>query len=376
MGRPVFIIHFQPLELYPPVMNLVNYIKSYDEDFSVIILSTHSTNPGIDTFKAGSKKISIIRPCKSGTALPAMIRYLNYIYFYACSLFLLMLRRPRAILYYETLSSYPAYLYKKYFSADIPLYIHYHEYTSPAEYMTGMKLVKYFNKKEKKLYHKAAWISHTNEERLSRFLADERLESGHNTFILPNYPSELWQHKPALLDDESIKIVYAGAVSMDTMYTESFANWVQSKNGKLLWDIYSNNITENARTFLGKINSPFIRLLNGVNYNELQKILPGYNVGVILYNGHIPNYVFNAPNKLFEYLACGLDVWHPGVMIGCLRYNTAGTYPAVISLDFTNPDSFDIDRLVARQGYPYKPSEYFYENIYPGLVQKMVNSAG
>jgi hypothetical protein len=29
-----------------------------------------------------------------------------------------------------------------------------------------------------------------------------------------------------------------------------------------------------------------------------------------LYKGHIPNYIYNVPNKVYEYLACGLQVWY------------------------------------------------------------------
>ena len=374
MGRPVFIIHFQPLELYPPVMNLLNSFGTFREGGSFVVLSTHSTRKAVSNFEPGNKKIKIIRLGKTGSALPVVIRYLNYIYFYASSLLLLMLYKPAAILYYETLSSYPVYLYKKYFSRRVPLFIHYHEYTSASEYQTGMKLVSFFHSKEKKLYPKADWISHTNEGRLACFLVDEKLADRHNTYVLPNYPPKSWNHKPAFTEDCPLKIVYAGALSTDTMYTEVFANWVHSQNGKVVWDIYSNNVTDEAISFLKKMNSGFIRLLNGVDYAGLGKILPLYRTGVILYNGHIPNYVLNAPNKLFEYLACGLDVWFPDAMTGCLPYCTSKTYPIVMPLDFQNEDSFHIDTLTKREGYTYKPSSYFYENIYPVLIQKIMES--
>jgi hypothetical protein len=33
-----------------------------------------------------------------------------------------------------------------------------------------------------------------------------------------------------------------------------------------------------------------------------------HDIGLVLYKGHIPNYVYNVPNKVFEYLDCGLSV--------------------------------------------------------------------
>jgi len=372
MDKPIVIIHFQPLELYPPVMNLLDYLARFHTDVSVYVLTTQHAGRGTRKFTAGGKKIKILRLGKSGSALPLPVRYISYFYFYITSFLMLAIRRPSAVLYYETLSSYPVYLYKKYCAAKLAIFIHYHEYTSPREYLTGMKLVANFHKKEKKLYKEAAWISHTNEDRLSLFLADENFASGPNTHVLPNYPSILWQRKPCIPTGPPVKIVYAGALSMDTMYTEAFANWVLLQNGKFLWDIYSNNTTEDARIYFDKLNSPHIRLLNGVDYAALKDVLPQYNIGIVIYKGHILNYVFNAPNKLFEYLACGLDVWYPDIMKGCKPYTTAGTYPVVMPVNFLAPDNLFIDIQLNKSGYIYKPSGYFYENVYPKLVKQII----
>lgn len=65
------------------------------------------------------------------------------------------------------------------------------------------------------------------------------------------------------------------------------------------------------RNFLIILIQVLFCLDSGINYSDLPGVIRAYDVGVILYNGHIANYVFNAPNKLFEYLACGLDVWSP-----------------------------------------------------------------
>jgi hypothetical protein len=45
-----------------------------------------------------------------------------------------------------------------------------------------------------------------------------------------------------------------------------------------------------------------------IDYYELPKELVKYDIGLVLYKGHIPNYVYNVPNKVYEYLACGLRV--------------------------------------------------------------------
>ena len=48
-----------------------------------------------------------------------------------------------------------------------------------------------------------------------------------------------------------------------------------------------------------------------------------YHIGLTLYNGHIPNFVYNVPNKVFEYLACGLDVWYSKDLISTQKLNNS-----------------------------------------------------
>lgn len=50
--------------------------------------------------------------------------------------------------------------------------------------------------------------------------------------------------------------------------------------------------------------------MNPIDYYELPKELIKYDIGLVLYKGHIPNYIYNVPNKVYEYLACGLQVWY------------------------------------------------------------------
>jgi hypothetical protein len=52
----------------------------------------------------------------------------------------------------------------------------------------------------------------------------------------------------------------------------------------------------------------------------LPQVLSQYDVGLILYRCRTLNFVYNATNKLFEYLVCGLDVWYPPCMLGLKTY--------------------------------------------------------
>ena len=59
-----------------------------------------------------------------------------------------------------------------------------------------------------------------------------------------------------------------------------------------------------------------INFRGAISQSDFPLIISQYQIGLVLYKGHIPNYIYNAPNKLFEYLACGLDVWYPICMKG------------------------------------------------------------
>jgi hypothetical protein len=193
-----------------------------------------------------------------------------------------------------------------------------------------------------------------------------------NTYTLPNYPPVRWKTAPRKITYWPLRVVYVGALSLGTMHTENFAHWIVRQEGKVIWDIYSYNFTSDVKEFLSGLGTTFINLKPGVDYNQLPKILVEYSVGVILYNGHIPNFVYNAPNKLFEYLACGLDVWFPTEMIGSNDYVTVGTYPIVMKLDFTNLNQYDINALIDKGNLTLKQFDYHSENSLGSLVNKLL----
>ena len=368
----IAIIHFNPLERYPPLQNLLAEMSNR-EDVSVILLTNHTLNSDLSVFETKSSKIKIIRVTKLSSSQTSLIRCINYFLFYLIAIVRLLLFHPDSILYFETLSSFPAIVYQ-FFIKKTKLYIHYHEYTSAEEYNSGMFLNKFFHRWEKKIYLKAVWVSHTNHFRMTMFKQDILPLHLSTTYLLPNYPSQEWKSKPKQFINDPLLVVYAGAFSLDTMYVREFANWVVNQQGRVLWDIYSYNMTNEVCNFILGLNCSWIQLKPGVDYHELPIILKRYNVGVILYKGHIPNYIYNAPNKLFEYLACGIDVWFPDVMIGSLDFTTRDTFPKVIPIDFETLDKMVFKELLSREKFIIKESNYFYEVALEKLIKRMTTN--
>ena len=367
----VAIIHFYPPELYPPLQNLLTEM-SKREDLSVLLLTNQVVNDDLSVFETGSSKVKIVRIARVSSGQASLVRYWNYFLFYLMALWRLGLFAPRSVLYFETLSSFPALVYHLFFK-KVKLYIHYHEYTSEQEYQTGMVLNRFFHRWEKKIYSKAAWISHTNHFRMTMFKRDIFPHELDNTYLLPNYPPQEWKTNPKRFNQGPLLVVYAGAFSLETMYVREFANWVASQEGRVLWDIFSYNQTKEVHHFIRLLNCPWIQLKSGVDYRELPPILRKYHVGVILYKGHIPNYIYNAPNKLFEYLACGIDVWFPEVMKGSMDYVTGNTYPKIIPLDFENLKEIDIEQMLNKEGSTPLENFYFYEVALAPLMRKIVS---
>jgi len=368
--KGIVILHFQPIELYPPIQNLLHELEKANLNRQILVLTT-ATYVSVSTFGIKSRKIKILRLGMSGHKLMPLRRYWNYLYFNTASLLLLILYWPNHILYFETLSSFPAYLLKRFFKSSTKIFIHYHEYVSNDEYQNGMTLTRYFHRLENYLYQKSEWISHTNKYRMELFRQDNCQKILSPTFIFPNYPPKKWYRTPKMILNWPLKIVYIGSLSLTTMYSKEFTDWVISQNGNAQFDLYSYNCDDDARRYFKALNSKFVNLLDGLDYNQLPAVLNTYDVGVILYKGHIPNYIFNAPNKLFEYLACGLDVWFPNVIIGSLEYCTKETYPEVLSLDFNSMDSWFLKKPLDRSNVKYLPTNYYSENVARELIEKL-----
>jgi hypothetical protein len=376
--RKLAVLHFSPIERYPPVINWLNFLADpKNASFRGVRVFTLRAGNAVKPFPSPALNIRIVRPGKAGKK--GLFAYLNYGLFHVCTLLQLIIWRPDTVLYYETLSSFSALFYKKFINRRSSLFIHYHEYASPKEYREGMVMARWFHRLEKKVYPQAAGISHTNAERIALFKNDLEGILLPSLYVLPNYPPASWrsagrERKPgagAGPGPAKIKIIYVGAISLDTMYTKELAQWVVQQGGKVVWDIYSDNFTEEARTYLESFDKNLIRFRRGVEYDTLPGILPAYDIGVILYNGHIPNYIYNAPNKLFEYMACGLDIWFPDVMLGCYPFITTGIYPKTIAVDFSHLSDWDFAAALDHTGLKYAPSAYYAEDVLPELLQKM-----
>jgi hypothetical protein len=364
------IIHFQPIEKYPPVLNTVDILSTTLDNIKVYLFTTEQYS-SLDIYFASNANIEIVRYKGIRKQDSRIVRFWVYIKFYLSVTFKLFSLKPNKVLYYETISALPAIIYKS-IQVNSRIFVHYHEYTTTHEYQVGMLLTKICHKLEKSFYSLFDWISHTNTVRLEMFVKDNPDIKYNKLKVLPNYPPKSWQISERLIASFPVRVVYIGALGLSTMYTKEFCEWVAGLNGEVEFDIYSYNFEDGVQDFLSNLNSPYIHLKRGINYSQIPEVLSNYHVGVILYKGHIPNYIHNAPNKLFEYLVCNLDVWFPHIMEGTLPFVTVNNYPKVLKLDFANLDEVDISFLINREGLNHKQLTCFAEDA-TALLLKALN---
>jgi hypothetical protein len=345
------IIHFQPIEYYPPIQNLLSILLNSDIQKEILIIST--TQYKFNEFNLNSNAIKILRINVQSSN--RAIRLLKYLKFYILSCSKLICIMPSKVLYFESISAFPAIIYKLLFKKT-QLQAHYHEYTTPEEYQLGMQLVKWSHLLEKISYSKFAWISHTNNKRLEFFKNDNKNIREGVCSVLPNYPLLNWNSQenkiPSRFKSKNhlIRLVYIGALSIEDTYISEIIHFVIKHPDKYDLEVFSKQFPDNLNNLIHNRKSKNIKYSGAINYNDIPSVLKEKDVGLILYKGNTLNYIYNAPNKLFEYLACGLDVWFPKEMQGCYEY-ASNENPKVVLIDFLNIEKFIQDYIFSTEEF-------------------------
>jgi hypothetical protein len=368
--RKIAVFHFNPLELFPPVMNLLNYLDGHlPENFRVRVFTTASGK--LPSFSTPGDKIRIYRYGRYTFGLSAVSRFFQYLRFHVSSFWNNIFWRPEKMLYYETLSAGIPWLLRRYFIRHAEILIHYHEYMTESEY-NQMIINRVLHRIEKANYTRSAWISHTNPDRMNMFLKDIGSPGLSHTHILPNYPPESWKSEARKKDPASpLRLVYLGSLSsLEGLYLQELCEWIRSKQGKITLDLYSISPSAQVRAYLDQQNPEWIQWRGALAYAGLPGILKQYDIGLILYRGGNLNTVFSASNKLFEYLACGLDVWYPRELEGSHGYDSGTHWPKVLRLDFTQLGSLDMEELIRRPPGWEREIPFFHDR----QIQEMFNT--
>ena len=331
------IIHDYPISYFPPAMNLVDTIED-KIDIEVI-----TTTPDNGMLVYSPKLARLYVPVCNKKSDNSLLRQLKAIWFVIACLFRLIRRKPDAILYYESISAMPAYLYKRYINSRVNVFAHYHEYMTYEEYnRSGMRLTGLNHDIERKwLYQHCDWVSQTNAHRLNMFLEDNPMIDRSKAHVFPNYPPKSWWRKDKVHSGDIVKCVYVGSLSLKDTFVKEFCEWIQRQNGKVTFEIYSFNFHQDTLDAVESLKCPYIQFhKEGIPYMQIPDLLDMYDVGVLLYKATTINFQWNETNKFYEYLICGLDVWYPKEMLLLHVMDKAQFSPQIKELDFDHIDNF------------------------------------
>lgn len=317
------ILHFNILEKYPPVLNLISDALAQKPAFQISVITSVNNSPYKNRSFSGVKILRL-----GSTSKNAVLRYASYLSFNIIGTFILLLKRPDVVLVYESLSIFPAFVYAKFFPKK-KIHVHFHEYVSLPEKEISSKYMKLLYNCEEKLLLKYT-SSQTNEDRKQLFLKDNVNLKSENVSVFPNMPPKSWwleigQNKKPW-DGGKIKLVYVGVLDAETMYLEEVLNWVKTNPRLIEITFFCQQISSLADVLLNQYSSKNIIVKPPINYYELPNELPNFDLGIILYNGYNLNHIFSVPNKVFEYLSCGLPVLADNALISLKKSKIEGVF--------------------------------------------------
>jgi hypothetical protein len=355
----IAVVHAYALERYPPATNAIDYFAgSQHADVLVISIETSANVSVYSNPLCEIRRIPFRDPSES--TLSNAVRGISWHWKAAR---LMASWKPDVVFYWDPQSALACYLCLRWMGCKSRLFIHHHEYHAPEDFLrAGMRIARlghYFERHW--LFPKASWISQTNAERLRFLRRDFPSLTDQQTRVMPNYPPSAWiercpSGRISQLAD-TLRLVYVGSLSLEDTFIGALVSWlITNPDAGLTLDIFTNNCKQQTLEFLRDAAGKVVRLHDaGVDYQQIPDVLADFDVGVVLYRCNTTNYVYNASNKLFEYLMCGLDVWYPPTMLGIKPYARDDAWPRVIEVDFENMGSLDLDRLRSREGLPNVP---------------------
>ncbi len=355
----IAVVHVHPVERYPPVTNAIDYFGG--QKAIELLVVTVDSPPNMSAYENRACEIRRI-PFRDPNGSTLGNAVLGFAWHWKAAR-LIASWKPDVIFYWDPQSALACYLCLRWMGCKSTLLVHHHEYHAPEDFLrVGMRIPRlghYFERNW--LFRRASWISQTNADRLHLFRHDVPDLREEQIRVMPNYPPASWlKRTPATWTDRQLRdlrLVYVGSLSLDDTFIGPLVSWlVANPDAGVTLDVFSNNCESRTLEFLRAADGAVVRLHeDGVDYNEIPDVLAEFDVGLVLYRCRTKNYQYNASNKLFEYLICGLDVWFPPTMLGVKPYARNLAWPRVIEVDFENLDALDLGGVRSRAGLPHIP---------------------
>lgn len=350
----VAYIHNLPLEYYPPATNTVNALSDI-KNINTRVYTTHNLK---NRPEYKNKKIKIFRQHLAKPSAAIFNRFSKSIWWHIRTAFSLLIFKPDAIIYVEPHSAISVYIYYRYLFGKAKLLIHHHEYYDEQDYYKrGMRIPRLGSYLEEKyLFHHATWISQTNNDRLE-LIRNRNPKIPQNRWnVFPNYPPTSWSlnKRKSRIETKKIRIIYIGSASFHDTYIKEAIQWAANNEKKVDLHISGYNIDNDIWQWLQREHFSNITFSkSGYKYDDIPKILSTFNIGLVLYKGNTKNFIYNIPNKVFEYLACNLDVLYPQEMSGMNSFSKKNSIN-IKKVNFKEMDKIDPEALRTFYNQPNK----------------------
>lgn len=345
-------LHNLPLEYYPPATNTLDLLGGAKEAEVRVYTSQNLKNRKV----YGNGSLKIFRFKSPGPQSHQISRLAVALWWHLRTSWSLFFFRPDAVIYVEPHAALAAYIYFRLMFGKARLFIHHHEYYGPGDYLrSGMRLPRLGSRLEASfLFPRATWISQTNADRLRLTMARHPEIDEKVWHVLPNYPPAGWIQRAKAVSrtrqGAKLRLIYVGSASFQDTYIGEIVRWAACHQNMIELHVCGYNVAENVwNWFKAEEFSNVTFDAAGYAYDGLPDILDGFDVGLVLYKGNTQNFVYNVPNKVFEYLACGLEVWYPKEMTG-MRHFHEETLTRLREVDFADlgqlhPQDLQVERV-------------------------------
>ena len=171
-------------------------------------------------------------------------------------------------------------------------------------------------------------IIHAESNRLTYYLEKHGGRNKRHEVLenFPNYKEGVLAKKP--LEGARTRVVYFGVLGRDRYTVElvKIFHALPDYDLDIVGYFAEKDVERDVKHILKTSNKTNVRILPGISYTEMPKLLEDYNIGIALYlNTNVNNY-YCAPNKVYDYLMNGLTVIansYPG-LVKVLKGNQTG----------------------------------------------------
>ena len=278
-SKILVIVHYAPVDLYPPVQNLISELVG-EPNLEVRLITGY---PYLSDF------VNVRSP--RGWFAYERFPWLHHLWWFFTLWKKAWVWKHEKWLLYEA-NSYPALLA---LASERDIWLHFHEYRRPKN--PESILERWYETRIRSFLHKTYRVSHVTDARI-KLLKEELGQSSDVKFErMWNCPRFQWADGALKSDELPKTIVVVGALGKSCWASEVIES--MKKQNKYTLHVYGkDSFTSTER----------VQFKGWVNYSELPSVLERYRVGLVWYNGNSTNVKTSISNKIFEYLHSGLHV--------------------------------------------------------------------